>query len=82
MAAPPDKHTGAIGCVGVAEAERGRGIGLGLVARASELLRDQGLTSCYIDWVFLTEFYARLGYEKWRAFQMGELELRRYLAGL
>lgn len=70
-----NNHTGAIGCVGVAEAERGRGIGLGLVAWASELLRDQGLTSCYIDWVFLTKFYARLGYEKWRAFQMGELEL-------
>ncbi len=68
-------HPGAIGCVGVAEAERGRGIGLGLVAWASELLRDQGLASCYIDWVFLTEFYARLGYEKWRVYQMGELEL-------
>ena len=63
---------GAIGCVGVAEAERRRGIGLGLVARASELLRDQGLASCYIDWVFLTEFYARTGYEKWRAYSMGE----------
>jgi predicted N-acetyltransferase YhbS len=70
-----NNHAGAIGCVGVAEAERGRGIGLSLVAHASELLRDQGLISCYIDWVFLTDFYARLGYEKWRAYQMGELEL-------
>ncbi|MBA2394336.1 MAG: GNAT family N-acetyltransferase [Ktedonobacteraceae bacterium] len=70
-----NNHTGAIGCVGVAQAERGRGIGLSLVAHASELLRDQGLTSCYIDWVSLTDFYARLGYEKWRAYQMSELEL-------
>ncbi|MBV9616358.1 MAG: GNAT family N-acetyltransferase [Ktedonobacteraceae bacterium] len=66
---------GAIGCVGVAANERGRGIGLGLVAWASELLRDQGLSSCYIDWVSLTQFYARLGYEKWRAYSTGELEL-------
>ena len=70
-----NRYTGAIGSVGVAEVERGRGIGLGLVAWASELLRDQGLASCYIDWVFLTEFYAKLGYEKWRVYQMGELEL-------
>jgi predicted N-acetyltransferase YhbS len=67
-----DNNVGAIACVGVAPAERERGIGLGLVARASELLRDQGLASCYIDWVFLTDFYARLGYEKWRAYSTGE----------
>jgi predicted N-acetyltransferase YhbS len=66
---------GAMGCVGVAAAERGRGIGLGIVAKASELLRDQGLASCYIDWVFLTDFYAKLGYEKWRAYSMGVLDL-------
>jgi beta-N-acetylhexosaminidase len=68
-------NIGALGCVGVASAERRCGIGLGLTAYASELLRDQGRVSCYIDWVFLDAFYARLGYEKWRTYSMGELAL-------
>lgn len=66
---------GAISSVGVAHSERRRGIGLALVARATELLRDQKLASCYIDWVSLTSFYARLGYEKWRTYSLGEIEL-------
>jgi beta-N-acetylhexosaminidase len=61
---------GAMGSVGVAESERGRGIGLGLVARASELLKEQGVRNCYIDWVELTDFYGKVGYTKWREYSL------------
>ncbi|GCE26895.1 GNAT family acetyltransferase [Dictyobacter alpinus] len=60
--------TGAMAAVGVAESERGRGIGIALVAGASELLKERGVGNCFIDWVELTDFYAKVGYEKWRAY--------------
>ncbi|HEX7736103.1 MAG TPA: GNAT family N-acetyltransferase [Ktedonobacteraceae bacterium] len=66
---------GSMGAVGVAEAEHGRGIGIALVARASDLLRARGIRNCYIDWVVITDFYAKLGYKKWRALQMSERTL-------
>lgn len=58
---------GAMGAVGVAPSERGRGTGIALVARASDLLKERGVRNCYIDWVEITDFYAKLGYKKWRA---------------
>ncbi|HEY3991689.1 MAG TPA: GNAT family N-acetyltransferase [Ktedonobacteraceae bacterium] len=63
---------GSMGAVGVAAAEQGRGIGIALVARASELLKARGIRNCYIDWVVLTDFYAKVGYKKWRAFKMSQ----------
>jgi len=62
---------GAMGAVGVAASERGRGIGIALVARASELLKERGVRNCYIDWVVLTDFYAKLGYTTWRDYLTG-----------
>lgn len=66
---------GSIGAVGVAASEQGRGIGIALVARASDLLKERGVRNCYIDWVEITDFYAKLGYQKWRAFDMSMREL-------
>lgn len=59
---------GAMGAIGVAPVEQGRGAGIALVARASDLLKERGMRNCYIDWVALTDFYAKLGYRKWRSF--------------
>jgi beta-N-acetylhexosaminidase len=61
---------GAMGSVGVAASERGRGIGLSMVARASELLKERGVRNCYIDWVELTDFYGKVGYTKWREYSL------------
>ena len=61
---------GAIGCVGVADQMQGKGIGLALVARATELLIERGVKHCSIDWVVLTDFYAKLGYQIWRGYHM------------
>lgn len=65
--------TGAMACVGIADAVRGRGVGLALVVRASEILRERGVEHCYIDWVVLTDFYAKLGYQIWRGYDMVEV---------
>lgn len=64
------ERLGAIGCVGVAEQEQGKGIGLALVARATELLIERDVEHCSIDWVVLTDFYAKLGYRIWRGYHM------------
>lgn len=61
---------GTIGCVGVAKAHQGRGIGTALVARASELLHDRGVRRCHISWTTRERFYGRLGYLRWRSFLM------------
>jgi ribosomal protein S18 acetylase RimI-like enzyme len=61
---------GEIGCVGVAEAAQGRGIGTAMVARASEILKQRGVAAIHIGWVFRVNFYGRLGYTKWRAYDM------------
>ncbi|HEU5100351.1 MAG TPA: GNAT family N-acetyltransferase [Roseiflexaceae bacterium] len=64
-----------IGCVGVAEAEQGRGIGTAMVARASEILQQRGAAAVHIGWVYRVDFYGRLGYAKWQAFHMSSRSL-------
>jgi GNAT superfamily N-acetyltransferase len=61
---------GTIGCVGVAEAARGAGVGSAMVARASELLRDAGTGVCHISWTEREWFYRRVGYLPWRRYHM------------
>ena len=70
-------EAGTIGCVGVAAAARGGGVGSAMVARASELLRDAGTRACHIGWTRRERFYARLGYVPWRRYHMA----RRPVAG-
>ncbi|GHO42350.1 GNAT family N-acetyltransferase [Ktedonospora formicarum] len=62
------ENAGSIGSVGVAASERGRGIGIGIVAYACEILKQRGVRNCYIDWLVLTEFYGKLGYKIWRTY--------------
>lgn len=61
---------GTIGCVGVAPALQGRGIGTALVVRASEILRDAGVRNCHIGWTTRESFYRRAGYRPWRRYAM------------
>jgi GNAT superfamily N-acetyltransferase len=62
------ENAGAIGAVGVDAQERGRGIGIALVAAASEIQKQRAVQNCFIDWVTLTDFYAKVGYTKWREY--------------
>ena len=61
---------GNIGAVGVDESYRERGIGLALMATASEILRERGVHQCIVGWTDLLTFYGRLGYKIWRAYAM------------
>lgn len=53
---------GGISAVGVAESERGRGIGIGMVAVGCEVLRSRGVANSHIDWTGIVDFYGKLGY--------------------
>ena len=66
---------GGISAVGVAESERGRGIGIGMVAVGSEVLRARGVGNCHIDWTGIIDFYGKLGYTVWREYWMSRREL-------
>ena len=48
----------------------GRGIGIGMVAVGSEVLRDRGVGNCHIDWTRIVDFYGKLGYTVWREYWM------------
>lgn len=65
------EKSGGMACVGVAEEERGRGIGIGIVAHANWLLRQRGVAKSYVDWVELLDFYSRVGYKTWRSYRLG-----------
>lgn len=66
---------GGLGEVGTAKDERGRGIGLGLVARGSELLKARGVSFAHIGYTSLIDFYGKLGYRIWQTYQIGVQEL-------
>nr|AGC24356.1 N-acetyl-beta-D glucosaminidase [Rhizomucor miehei]4ZM6_A Chain A, N-acetyl-beta-D glucosaminidase [Rhizomucor miehei CAU432]4ZM6_B Chain B, N-acetyl-beta-D glucosaminidase [Rhizomucor miehei CAU432] len=65
------ERSGGMACVGVAQEERGRGIGIGIVAHANWLLKQRGVTKSYVDWVELLDFYSRVGYKTWRSYRLG-----------
>ncbi|MCR4579903.1 MAG: GNAT family N-acetyltransferase [Treponema sp.] len=54
---------GGPGCVGTLPQYRKKGIGLELVRRASEILRQQGFDLSWIHWTHLATWYGKLGYE-------------------
>ena len=58
----------AIACVVTAADSRRRGIGLALVARASEMAQERGFRSAFIGWTWLAEWYGRLGYRRWQEY--------------
>ncbi|KAI9027328.1 glycoside hydrolase superfamily [Phycomyces nitens] len=59
--------SGGMACVGVAKEARGRGIGLGIVGYANEVLKARGVNKSFVDWVEAVGFYRRTGYQTWRA---------------
>lgn len=67
---------GAFGCVGVDPAARQRGIGLAMVARACELLSARGAEACYCAYTYLEDWYAQLGFTRWRGYTMASALLR------
>jgi ribosomal protein S18 acetylase RimI-like enzyme len=66
---------GAFGCVGVDPAARQHGIGLAMVARACELLSARGAEVCYCAYTHLEDWYAQLGFARWRGYTMASAVL-------
>lgn len=61
---------GGPGCVGTVPAYRQQGIGLKMVQKATEILREEGFDLSYIHYTHVGHWYARLGYRtvlRWNA---------------
>ena len=65
------KH-GSIGCVGTVPEYREKGIGLAMVAHATQILKEAGCDKSFIHYTALEKWYGRLGYETCMAFVLGE----------
>jgi len=65
---------GGFGALGVAESCRGKGIGLALAAKATEILRQRGVKSSFLGWTYLDKWYGKLGYEVWRKYEHGKVK--------
>ncbi len=62
---------GALSAVGVSAASRGRGIGVALIGRGTELLQARGVRIAHIGWTNIPEFYVKVGYHIWEFFEVG-----------
>lgn len=56
-------HIGGPGCVGTIPAFRRQGIGLEMVRRATEVLRQEGFDLSWIHYTHLAHWYMKLGYQ-------------------
>jgi len=66
---------GALGAIGVAAEERGRGLGHSVLGCALKNLKDRGVEQCIIDWTTLDKFYGRHGFEITRRYHVASLKL-------
>ncbi len=60
---------GSVGCVGTLPQYRKQGIGLAMVSKATEYLRDNGCTDSFIHYTHLESWYSKLGYKTFLRFQ-------------
>ena len=56
-------RVGGPGCVGTLPAYRRRGIGLKMVEKATQILKERGFDYSYIHYTGVGPWYAKLGYE-------------------
>ena len=73
------ENVGAIGCVGVIHSERKQGVGLQMVRRGAEWLKEQGSTSIELRYVELVDWYGKIGfqpkYQQWMGEKVLKMEL-------
>ncbi|CAG1994875.1 unnamed protein product [Fusarium graminearum] len=72
---PSGDKTGLIAAVGVDEKARGKGVGLALVIKAMETLKERGMSGILIDAVEIQGFYERLGFETFWEYEGCRLEM-------
>lgn len=66
---------GSLGPIGMAESERGRGIGDSLLGAALTNLKGRGVRRCIIDWTTLERFYGKHGFAITRRYKKANLRL-------
>ncbi|PYH45461.1 putative beta-N-acetylglucosaminidase [Aspergillus saccharolyticus JOP 1030-1] len=71
----PGTRTGLIGCVGVDQEHRGKGVGVAMLAHALAHLRERGVQGVMVDWVVLEGFYESVGFEVWRGYRLGSVRI-------
>jgi beta-N-acetylhexosaminidase len=59
---PTEKKTGLIAAVGVDKSARGKGVGLALLVKAIENMKERGIEGIFIDSTVLENFYEKLGF--------------------
>jgi GNAT superfamily N-acetyltransferase len=64
------RRYGGLGPMGIDAGLRGKGLGLALLCRTLECLRDLGVRRMAIDWTGLPGFYARVGFQVWQSYWM------------
>ena len=65
-----EKPVGELACMGVIRSCRGRGIGKALAAKVTDDLKRRGMTTGYLRWTWLEDWYGSLGYQRWETFHM------------
>ena len=66
---------GAPGCFLTGQVVRDRGIGMALVALATETLQARGCRTSFIGWTWLVDWYGKLGYKIWQEYIMSWMDL-------
>jgi ribosomal protein S18 acetylase RimI-like enzyme len=70
-----ERPVGAPGCILTGEAFRGRGIGMALTARATEIAKERGARSAYLFWTWLVDWYGKLGYTVCQEYIHAEIDV-------
>lgn len=70
-----ENNVGVIGCVGVVPEMRRNGIGLAMVANATQDIKNKGCDDSFIHYTYLDWWYGRLGYKTFLRYWFGEKDL-------
>lgn len=66
---------GAVGCVGTVHKFRRRGIGIKMVALATDILKKRGVDQCFIHYTGVADWYAKIGYKTFLTEHLGRKEI-------
>lgn len=69
----PPLKTGLIGCVGVDEAYRSKGVGLAMLCHAIEDMKERGVEGVFIDSTDKVLWYGKLGFGIWKKYIRAEI---------
>ena len=75
MLSDGENTVGAVGCVGTVHKFRKRGIGIKMVALATDILKNRGAEQCFIHYTGVADWYAKIGYKTFMTAYFGRKEL-------